>query len=68
MLTLARMAARELDPEAVKELADEAVDDTMGWLEGPYDGTVPTKRDIALEAVSRFNALRYAPMLPGGVQ
>lgn len=70
MLTLAKMAARELDPDAVKELADEAVDDTMEWLQGPYDGHVPNSRDVALEAVSRFNALRYAPVpaTPGGVQ
>jgi len=67
MLKLARLAALELDPDAVTAMADLAVDATEEWLNGPYDGVVPTPRDIALEAISRFNALRYAP-LPEGVR
>lgn len=62
MLKLARLAALELDPDAVTAMANEAVDATMQqWVNGLHAGAPPAPRDIALDVISRFNAVRHAP-------
>lgn len=51
---IGEVAVKRLDPDFRVRVADETVVKTLEWLEGPYDGEIPTEEECCRKAIAFY--------------